>query len=291
MRAYLEDARSKGLVSMKECPNHPGLYVLKYSKKVFYKDLWDDHLEESRGTIVDADFNPVVLPFRKIYNFGIEKRAPHFDDDELVMVHPKVNGFMAAITPYKGQLIYSTTGSTTSDFVDYIKELASAYKLEGHLEEGTTYLFEACHPKDPHVIPEMPGLYYLGQRRTAFGTSVVHDDVLASALGCFYYWPTPCRVSELKNWAKRANHEGFVFYSMTDPTKAAKIKSPYYLATKLFGRASNLDVLLNGKAKLIMDEEFYPLIDMVRENKEEFSSMDEQTRMAWCRAHLETLIK
>ena len=49
-----------GLVNMK--PAGDGIFVLKYKKKVFYDNLWNDYIAECRGTIVDADFNLVSYP-------------------------------------------------------------------------------------------------------------------------------------------------------------------------------------------------------------------------------------
>ena len=92
-----------------------GIYVLKYSKRVFYDNLWNDYLEECRGTIVDADFNVVSRPFTKIYNYGVEDKAPVLSDDTPVTAYRKVNGFMVAMTWYKDDILISTTGSTAND--------------------------------------------------------------------------------------------------------------------------------------------------------------------------------
>ena len=89
-----EYVNSSGLVNMKECG--PDIYVLKYKKTVFYDDLWNDFLEQCRGTIVDSDFNVVQRPFTKIYNYGVEEKAPVLADDVEVTAHRKVNGFMLA---------------------------------------------------------------------------------------------------------------------------------------------------------------------------------------------------
>jgi len=51
------------LVTMKEYTSHPGLFVLKYSRKVFYDAMWNDYLENCRGTVVDKDFNVISTNF------------------------------------------------------------------------------------------------------------------------------------------------------------------------------------------------------------------------------------
>ena len=126
LKEYVET--NEHLVSMRESVAYPSLFVLKYKKKVFFDGLWNEFLEECRGTIVDKDFNVVSRPFTKIYNYGIEAKAPKLADDTVVTAYRKVNGFMAAVTWYNGDILISTTGSTDSEFVGYIKEMIDVEK-------------------------------------------------------------------------------------------------------------------------------------------------------------------
>ena len=116
-----EYVATSGLVNMKEWGND--IFVLKYKKKVFYDNLWNDYIAECRGSIVDKDFNLVTYPFTKIYNYGIEKEAPVLPDDTKVTAFRKVNGFMVAMTWHNGDVLVSTTGSTDSDFVNMAKDM------------------------------------------------------------------------------------------------------------------------------------------------------------------------
>lgn len=43
------------------------MYVFKYKRKVFYKNLWNEFLEECRGTLIDSNYNIISMPFKKIY--------------------------------------------------------------------------------------------------------------------------------------------------------------------------------------------------------------------------------
>lgn len=80
--------------------------------------------------------------------------------------------FMLAVTLVEGAITLSTTGSLDSDFVGYGWDLIRkmdrseydnfALFLSRH--PGMTHIFEAVHPDDPHIIPEVEGLYYLGSR-------------------------------------------------------------------------------------------------------------------------------
>ena len=288
------------LVSMK--PAGDGIFVLKYSKRVFYDNLWNDFLEECRGTIVDADFNVVSRPFTKIYNYGVEAKAPMLADNTLVTAYRKVNGFMVAMTWYNGDILVSTTGSTQNDYVDYAKEMMlkhqcwADWQMEIHAAKGMTLMFECVHPNDPHIVPENAGMYFLGGRKNTWDSKVEMYGVSKSnqakeyalaCLKCNYAESYVLPLSELVAKSKQVRHEGFVFYTVDGVS--AKIKSPYYLTSKWVARNPRTDKLVNMEAdiKKNLDEEYYPLVDAIRANIEEYTLMTEQERLSWVRNYLE----
>ena len=291
----LEDPK---LVSMK--PAGGGIYVLKYKKKVFYDNLWNEYLEECRGTIIDEDFNVVSRPFTKVYNYGIESQAPTLSSDTLVSAYRKVNGFMVAMTWHNNDILVSTTGSTDSEFVGYAKEMMLKHMcwedwvLAIASNEGYTFMFECVHPSDPHIVVEQPGMYFLGWRENSW-ESVVHGYGLVfvwkkfavDMLKCYPVESYQYTVEELVQESKRVKHEGFVFY--TNDNLSAKIKSPYYLTSKWVARNPRTDKLVNlqNDIKKNLDEEYYPLVDAIRANIEEYTAMNEQQRLAWVRNYLE----
>jgi hypothetical protein len=164
--------QNKSLVDLKVTSN-PDLFILKYKKKCFFDGIWNEFIETSRGTVVDKEFNIVSLPFQKIYNYGIEERAPTFDPDEILKYSVKVNGFMAAITSYKGEILVSTTGSIDSDFVGYVNHYLDPKREEFrsffNANSEWTFLFECVHPEDPHIVDEKFGLHFLGARKKELG--------------------------------------------------------------------------------------------------------------------------
>jgi len=290
-----------GLVNMKSAGE--GIYVLKYKKKVFYDNLWNDYIAECRGTIVDADFNVVSRPFTKIYNYGIEKEAPVLADDVEVTAYRKVNGFMVAITVHNNELLISTTGSTDSEFVAMAREMMETHMpLEDwYMALGaadcvdTTFMFECVHPNDPHIIPERPGMYFLGWRENSWHSQVhgygslmagVWEDFARNTLNCHSVEYFNTTVGELVKLSKTVKHEGFVFY--TADGVSAKIKSPYYLTSKWVARNPRTDKLvdLNRDIKHNLDEEYFPLVDAIRANIAEYTALDEQARLAWVREQL-----
>jgi len=289
LKKFVED--NPKLVSMRSAGD--GIFVLKYKKTVFFDNLWNDYIEHCRGTIVDSDFNIVSYPFTKIYNYGIESRAPVLADDTKISAYRKVNGFMVAVTWYKDDVLISTTGSTENDYVNYAKEMIGdnldRYRKTCKAFEDNTFMFECCHPSDPHIVPETEGMYLLGMRKNEYGSPIVHDTVPLFLQMAFHSKPvesTYTTLGLLKAEVKRVKHEGFVFY--TEDGVSSKIKSPYYLTSKWVARNPRTDKLVNMQAdiKKNLDEEYYPLVDAIRANIAEYTAMDEQARLAWVREQL-----
>lgn len=294
LKKYVE---TSGLVNMKECGND--IFVLKYKKKVFYDNLWNDYIAECRGTIVDKDFNLVTYPFTKIYNYGIEKEAPVLAPDTRVTAYRKVNGFMVACTWWNGDVLVSTTGSTDSDYVAMAKEMMLTHMSWEDWQlgftksdmDGITVMFECVHPNDPHIIPETPGMYVLGYRENTWGSKVGYNNEvlcdLAEVFNCYKPEVYETTVGNLVEQTKNVRHEGFVFY--TEDGVSAKIKSPYYLTSKWVARNPRTDKLvdLNRDIKHNIDEEYHNLIDNIRLNIVEYTAMTEQERLAWVRNYFE----
>ena len=289
LKKFVED--NPKLVSMK--PAGDGIFVLKYRKKVFYDNLWNEYLEHCRGSVIDKDFNLISYPFKKIYNYGIEKSAPVLTPDTKVTAYRKVNGFMVACTFYNGKLLVSTTGSTNSDYVSMARELIDEAR---YLEvckryEGYTFMFECVHKNDPHIVPEKEGMYILGWRENIWNSSVQHDTFalinFGYSFGCFAPESVITNMARLQDMAKECRHEGFVAY--TDDGVSFKIKSPYYLTSKWVARNPRTDKLMREDFKKQIDEEYYPLLSAIQADIESYTAKTEQARLAWVRNYLETI--
>jgi len=282
-----EYAQTSNLVQIKDAGN--GLHVLKYKRKVFYDGLWNEYLEECRGLIVDADFNIVSYPFTKIYNYGVEKNAPTFYPDEMVHAVRKVNGFMVAVTWYKGDLLVSTTGSIDSDYVKMAKELIEPhlnhYRITCSDNSKYTFMFECVHRNDPHIIPEKEGMYFLGARLKDLGSPIKVTHFDACEFGAEHVPHVYAPMGYIEILAKHVKHEGFVIYGANGT--ATKIKSPYYLVKKFVARNPRTDKLMRADIKQSIDEEYYPLIDAIQQNIEMYTALDEQQRLEWVRKFLE----
>jgi len=288
LREYV--INTPNLVTMKESIAFPGVYVLKYKRKVFFDSLWNEFLEECRGTLVDADFNVISRPFTKIYNYAVEASSPVLPDNTMVTAHRKVNGFMVAVTWHNDRLLISTTGSTDSPFVAFARDVIGDnirhYEDVCRANPEITYLFECVHPDDPHIVPEKVGMYLLGYREKTWDSNIEtgRNREFDAILGTIPVESYRTTLGELLAEVKKVHHEGFVGY--TDDNQSFKIKSPFYLASKFVARNPNTKKLFNPNAKEILDEEYYPLLSHLKANIDEFTALSEQDRLAYVRKFL-----
>jgi RNA ligase len=283
------------LVSKKET-SIPGVFVLKYKNKCFYDNIWNDIIENTRGAVIDEKYNLIANPFRKIFNYGIEPRAPRIGENEIVTAIRKVNGFMLSVSWFNNSLLFSTTGSVDSDFVNLGKKVfyetltkQQIISVETLACCGSTLLFEICSDEDPHIISEDIGAYFLGFRPNRWNEPVipVHEynhEIYGKSVGQI----ERITFGELKEQIKDCKHEGYLVY--TEDKRATKIKSPFYLIQKFFARCNNTDRLLTKHIKESYPEEYFPLIDHIQSNVEQFSLLSEQDRLSYIRTYLESYL-
>lgn len=295
------------LISIKNSEKYPDLSVLKYKNKCFYENIWNRYTETCRGKVVDKKFNVVVNPFEKIYNYGIEKNAPILSDAEPIIAVRKFNGFMAAVSKYNGEVIVSTTGSLDSSYAQLARDMILSRTKENEYFEDVTTLYEIVHHSDPHIIPEKEGIYFIGQRdnqlnskvwywhalhnqwdlnKDIFENSKITDDFYESK-NVYVPYLNFTTLGKLKEHVKTVKHEGFVFY--TRDAKSAKIKSPYYLMAKFLARCNNTDKILKYDAKENFPEEFYGIIDKVKEEIGIFNALNAQDRLVYIRKYFDRL--
>lgn len=287
------------LVTRKESARYPGLFVIKYKRNVFYDNLWNDVLIECRGLVVDADWNPVIQPFTKIFNR--HENGTDIDRDADVTYIRKVNGFMAGATYVEGHgVVVSTTGSLDSDFVTLAEKWITP-DVKSTIERyapAMTFVFEIVDATDPHIVAEDEGAYLLGARVVPATKDYMSDaawesflDDAAFSMGVKRPKWNVGKFSKVVEEAKTCKHEGFVVYS---DTTALKIKSPFYLTSKFFARkgAEKLFDMLSKNAtvdsikKDIVDEEYFDLVDYLVANKEEFCALDEFARLDYIKNFL-----
>jgi len=270
-----DDLIAQKLVVKKRTPD--GLNVFKYTRKVFYDNLWnkDARLLDARGIALDDDNNIVQLPFKKIYNFG--ENGTLVNRDRKVIAVRKINGFLGVITWHKDKPLVSTTGSTTSNYVEMAAKHLSGPKLNQVLKDNPdkSFMFEICDPLDEHIVPEKPGAYLIGARKKEINSPLCHEaelDALAEILGDEVMRPEIYVdiFGNIKKQLDKVKHEGYLIRDFETEEPLCKLKSPHYLSKKGLMRLGQGKVDLMWKKpedfKQRLDEEFYGVFEYIIKN-------------------------
>lgn len=275
---------AKGLVKQKRYDN--GLSVFKYTREVFYKALWnEDHLLlEARGMVLDDDGNKVIWPFTKVFNH--HENGTELDLDTQVIAPRKVNGFMASVRYWDGELIVSTTGTLDSDFVKLARKHIEKLNIV-EMDEGLTYLFEICDPSDPHIVEEAEGAWLIGARSMITGKMKTEKWLDQEAHVIEAHRPEVfCGTfREVLELLQDCKHEGFMVRLATpeQPT-VMKLKSPHYLTKKFLMRMGQkkVDFMFTNTEEFLktIDEEFYGVIGWITStiNQDGWVAMTDQQR-------------
>lgn len=289
------------LVTRKESKKYPGLFVLKYARRVFYDNLWHFHpyLVLCRGLIVDANYNIVVKPFTKVFNY--KENGTEIPLDEMCQAVRKVNGFLGVVTydPDRDDPIVSTTGSLDSDFAEMARKHTQRFAIglmrRARVIGKFTLMFEICDESDPHIIVEELGPWLIGGHMyNQDGVQQLNEsclDMMAFDINVMRPEHFRAKFSDILAMNKVCNHEGFMIYG--DYGNSLKLKSPHYLITKFIGRMNDkklMNTILNDQvlaAYKVVDEEFYGLVNYLREIADSFVVRDEQQKIKLIRDFLE----
>ena len=295
--------------SIKPSKKFPQLSVLKYARSVFYENRFDNALLEMRGIVLDPHNQIIIRPFNKVFNYSeriaANSRYPiHIADDHRLTAVVKVNGFLGCCTyvrlpenhpshgaDFDNQILYSTTGSLDSDFAKLVQRHCAQYQALFQAYPNHTFMFEITDPGDVHIIRETFGETLIGIRNVATGEQFTESrlDQIAQEHGIARPQTlTDITFGELKALLKTVEHEGFMVFDADTGEMLFKLKSPYYLISKFLGR-SNEGNLGRKLDKRHVDEEYYPLIDHIREHQATFNAMSEHEKIAFIQAFLREL--
>lgn len=233
---------SRGLATLKK----DGKYTtFKYHRRAMYDYLWHQipQLLECRGHVYCNSTKELVQAApRKSFNYLECGHWLNIPLDTPVEMYKKINGYMACATLHNDELIVSTTGTTTSDYAIWAKELIQRdYKLwDEMIDDKITVLFEVVVSQDPHIVHERKGLHLLGVREKDRGD----------------FYPlngsTKCTLEQALKIAKFDRGEGFMVYPMLpnalyDYNNCCKLKTPYYIGKKKLMRmtAKNVEIMYN----------------------------------------------
>jgi len=233
---------NRSLASLK----NDGKYsTFKYARKAMYEYLWYQvpNLLESRGHVYCNTTKELVQAApRKSFNYLERNYWQDIPLDTAVEMYKKVNGFMAVATIHDDELLVSTTGTTTSDYAMWAKELILQdwHLYDMVIADDVSTLFEVVVPQDPHIVQEHEGLHLLGVREKSNGN--FHP------MGA----GVRCTLEQALEIAKHDRGEGFMMYRMLhdgtyDYNNCCKLKSDYYVGKKKLMRMTPKNVELMYK--------------------------------------------
>lgn len=233
----------RGLATLK---NDGTFTTFKYARKAMYEYLWHQipDLLECRGHVYsNATKELVQAAPRKSFNYLERNYWKDIPLDTPVEMYKKVNGFMACATLHDGELLVSTTGTTTSDYAGWAKELIQRdFKLyDMVIDSDATTLFEVVASQDPHIVKEREGLHLLGVREKDSGNFHPMGEAIR------------CTLEQALEIAKHDRGEGFMMYPMFsdglayDFNNCCKLKTDYYIGKKKLMRMTPKNIELMYK--------------------------------------------
>lgn len=144
MIEQIKKYEDQGLIVSQRHPRLP-LSIYNYSRLTQYSEKWDEITLMCRGLVIDDLGNIVARPFKKFFNY--EELKPDQIPNEPFDVFEKMDGSLGILFYYKGEWVFASRGSFTSQQALRGAEILKKYKYE-RLLEGFTYLFEIIYPEN-----------------------------------------------------------------------------------------------------------------------------------------------
>jgi len=136
---------------------HPTLplTIYNYTQKTQYDGHWDDVTLACRGLIVDSSTGEILVrPIPKFFNYEerIDENENLINSSEYIYVQEKMDGSLGILFNYKGEWVFSSRGSFTSDqAVRGFEIIKSKYNLDKFMSE-VAYIGEIIFKENRIVV-------------------------------------------------------------------------------------------------------------------------------------------
>lgn len=282
--------------------------IINYTESAQFDKVWNSVTKQSRGLIIDEDWNVVARPFDKFFNYG-EYQADKLLMDYRVEVTDKMDGSLGILfgtskivgapplkpdstgavpAVYQPRRIVdtwhvATKGSMVSEQACMMQDILNDKYPDVEFDTAWTYMFEIIYPGNRIVLDygDTADLFLLGARHIESG--VVRPAAAVTE------WPGP-RVQtfsyktlrEALEAPPRPNAEGFVVY-FPDLDYRVKIKQDDYVALhKIVTGLTERRIWENMKeGKTLFD-----LLEIVPDEWHDWlNEVHDKLYVAWCQLH------
>lgn len=174
----LNEYVNNDLIIINKHPDYD-LWILNYSPKVQYKQLWDDYTISCRGLIINENGDILARPFQKFKNWE-EYSIDDIPQNENFEVFEKIDGSLIILFyyPLYNEWIIASRGSFISDQAKEAEKFINK-KIFKHLNKNYTFLFEIIYPENRIVVDygNKKDLILLTSIKTKDGKELSYDDL------------------------------------------------------------------------------------------------------------------
>lgn len=281
--------------------HHPTLplTIWNYTQQTQFEGYWNKVTLSCRGLVTDDEGNVVARPFPKFFNIEEGKHTPTKD----FSVYEKMDGSLGIGFKYKGELIFASRGSFTSDQclkgIEILNEKVNETASQP-LIDGITYMFEIIYPENRIVVDygDMEDVVMLGAINTETGKELAYE-FLWDTHG--FGWSIVSRYNGLTDFRKLKgmiddNQEGFVV--LFSNGHRMKVKGEEYVRLhKIMTEVSTKSVweMLSDDTKTFHDylvdvpDEFFDKIKLEVDRQSALFAVEKYNVFDWYGKYLETL--
>lgn len=147
----LENLIANGYISKRKHPK-ANLFILNYTAKTQYENIWNEHTIKCRGLIVDENYQIQARCFDKFFNYEqvTDKVSDLASQNKKFEIYEKVDGSLGIGYWLDDEFKIATRGSFDSEQAQKANEIfANKYKnVVSLLNKNHTYLFEIIYKEN-----------------------------------------------------------------------------------------------------------------------------------------------
>lgn len=243
LNKYVED----GLLQYQSHPTLP-LKIYNYTRDCQFEKKWDEITLAMRGTVLDDDGNLIAKSFDKFFNIEEVQSIPLEEFD----VYEKLDGSLVILFNYKGEWVFASKGSFTSEQAIKGKEIFDRKYGHIRLYDTISYVFEIIYPENRVVVLYSDEDVVLTGAFTR-GIELSIDYYFFDGLTRVKRYVGVTNLDNIKSLITD-NREGFVIKFRNSGLRVKVKGDEYVRLDRLLTNFSNLDIWRCLKTKTNFDE-------------------------------------